>query len=101
MRSHFWRPATARRRSPSARLRLSKLKHPRRRRSPTQPVHTQRPLLNVRLYKKPTFSTASIAMFFVAAALFGGMILLPLYWQSVRHESVIVAMLGAAFAFDD
>jgi EmrB/QacA subfamily drug resistance transporter len=35
-------------------------------------LHAKRPLLNVRLYKKPTFSTASIAMFFVAAALFGG-----------------------------
>ncbi len=59
-------------------------------------LHARRPLLNVRLYKKPTFSTASIAMFFVAAALFGGMILLPLYWQSVRHESVIVTGLLTA-----
>ena len=59
-------------------------------------LRARRPLLNVRLYKKPTFSTASIAMFFVAAALFGGMILLPLYWQSVRHESVIVTGLLTA-----
>jgi MFS family permease len=28
-------------------------------------------------------------MFFLAAALFGGMILLPLYWQDIRHESVV------------
>ncbi len=28
-------------------------------------------------------------MFFLGAALFGGMILLPLYWQDIRHESVI------------
>src|ERR1700760_2827421 len=35
-------------------------------------------------------------MFFGAAALFGGMILLPLYWQSVRHESVIVTGLLTA-----
>jgi EmrB/QacA subfamily drug resistance transporter len=47
------------------------------------------PLLNVRLYKRPTFSTASIAMVALAAALFGGMILLPLYWQGVRHYSVL------------
>ena len=47
------------------------------------------PLLNLRLYKRPTFSTASIATFFLGAALFGGMILLPLYWQNIRHESVI------------
>ena len=47
------------------------------------------PLLDVRLYKRPTFSSASFAMFCLGAALFGGMILLPLYWQEVRHESVV------------
>jgi MFS family permease len=36
------------------------------------------PLLNLRLYRRPTFSTASIAMFLLSAALFGGMILMPL-----------------------
>jgi EmrB/QacA subfamily drug resistance transporter len=51
------------------------------------------PLLDVRLYRRPTFSTASISMFALAAALFGGMILLPLYWQEIRHESVIDAGL--------
>jgi EmrB/QacA subfamily drug resistance transporter len=33
------------------------------------------PLLDIRLYRRPTFSSASIAMFCLAAALFGGMIL--------------------------
>ncbi len=47
---------------------------------------SRNPLLNLRLYKRPTFATASIAMFFLGAALFGGMILLPLYWQNVRHD---------------
>jgi EmrB/QacA subfamily drug resistance transporter len=47
------------------------------------------PLLNLRLYKRPTFSTASAATFFLAAAMFGGMILLPLYLQDVRHLSVV------------
>ncbi len=47
------------------------------------------PLLNVRLYRRPTFSSASFAMFCLGAALFGGMILLPLYWQGIRHESVV------------
>jgi EmrB/QacA subfamily drug resistance transporter len=47
------------------------------------------PLLDVRLYRRPTFSAASIAMFCLAAALFGGMILFPLYWQQIRHESVV------------
>ncbi len=52
-------------------------------------LRVPRPLLDLHLYRRPTFSTASIAMFCLAAALFGGMILLPLYWQGVRHESVI------------
>ncbi len=55
-------------------------------------VHALRvphPLLNLRLYRRPTFSSASIAMFCLGAALFGGMILVPLYWQGVRHESVL------------
>jgi EmrB/QacA subfamily drug resistance transporter len=54
------------------------------------------PLLNLRLYKRPTFSTASIAMFVLGAALFGGMILLPLYWQGVRHYDVLVTGLLTA-----
>jgi EmrB/QacA subfamily drug resistance transporter len=52
-------------------------------------LHVPRPLLDLRLYRRPTFSSASIAMFCLGAALFGGMILLPLYWQEIRHESVI------------
>ncbi len=55
-------------------------------------VHALRirnPLLDLRLYRRPTFSSASIAMFCLGAALFGGMILLPLYWQNIRHESVV------------
>jgi EmrB/QacA subfamily drug resistance transporter len=52
-------------------------------------LNAKTPLLNLRLYRRPTFSSASIAMFLLGAALFGGMILMPLYWQEVRHESVI------------
>jgi EmrB/QacA subfamily drug resistance transporter len=48
-----------------------------------------RPLLQLRLYSRPTFSSASIAIFCLGAAMFGSMILLPLYFQTVRHESVI------------
>ncbi|MFZ0089197.1 MAG: DHA2 family efflux MFS transporter permease subunit [Solirubrobacteraceae bacterium] len=68
-------------------------------------LRVPRPLLNLRLYARPTFSSASIAMFCIGAALFGGMILLPLYWQTVRHEDVVVSGLliapqgiGAALA---
>ncbi len=52
-------------------------------------LHVERPLLNLRLYSRPTFSSASLTMFCVGAALFGGMILLPLYWQTIRGESVV------------
>ena len=48
-----------------------------------------RPLLDLRLYRRPTFASASFAMFCLGAALFGAMILLPLYWQEIRHESVV------------
>jgi MFS family permease len=56
-------------------------------------LRARRPLLDLRLYKRPTFASASLAMFCLAAALFGAMILMPLYWQNVRHESVIDAGL--------
>ncbi len=52
-------------------------------------LRTRHPLLEMNLYRRPTFSAASVAMFCLSAALFGGMILLPLYWQTVRHFSVI------------
>jgi EmrB/QacA subfamily drug resistance transporter len=52
-------------------------------------LRVPKPLLDLRLYRRPTFSSASFAMFCLGAALFGGMILLPLYWQEVRLESVV------------
>jgi EmrB/QacA subfamily drug resistance transporter len=52
-------------------------------------LRVPKPLLDLRLYRRPTFASASIAMFCLGAALFGGMILIPLYWQSVRHLSVV------------
>jgi EmrB/QacA subfamily drug resistance transporter len=52
-------------------------------------LRARHPLLNLRLYWRPTFASASLAMFCLGAALFGSMILLPLYWQGIRHESVL------------
>jgi EmrB/QacA subfamily drug resistance transporter len=52
-------------------------------------LRVPKPLLDLRLYRRPTFFSASIAMFCLGAALFGGMILIPLYWQAVRHLSVV------------
>ncbi len=47
------------------------------------------PLLDVRLYRRRTFAAASITTFCLGAALFGAMILMPLYYQQVRGESVL------------
>ncbi|HWB22753.1 MAG TPA: DHA2 family efflux MFS transporter permease subunit [Gaiellaceae bacterium] len=52
-------------------------------------LRVPRPLLDLRLYRRATFASASIAMFCLGGALFGGMILMPLYWQQVRLESVV------------
>src|SRR3954447_9367274 len=52
-----------------------------------------RPLLDVRLYARRTFASASITTFCLAAALFGAMILMPLYYQQVRGEDVLATGL--------
>jgi EmrB/QacA subfamily drug resistance transporter len=52
-------------------------------------LHVERPLLDVRLYANRVFGAASLTTFGLGAALFGAMILVPLYYQEVRHESVI------------
>jgi EmrB/QacA subfamily drug resistance transporter len=56
-------------------------------------LRTERPLLDVRLYANRVFGAASLTTFFLGAALFGAMILVPLYYQQVRGESVIVTGL--------
>jgi EmrB/QacA subfamily drug resistance transporter len=56
-------------------------------------LRVERPLLDVRLYKNRVFGAASLTTFGLGAALFGAMILVPLYYQEVRHESVIVTGL--------
>jgi EmrB/QacA subfamily drug resistance transporter len=52
-------------------------------------LRIERPLLDVRLYKNRVFAGASLTTFGLGAALFGAMILVPLYYQQVRGESVI------------
>jgi EmrB/QacA subfamily drug resistance transporter len=56
-------------------------------------LRTERPLLDVRLYANRIFTAASLTTFGLGAALFGAMILVPLYYQQVRGESVIVTGL--------
>jgi EmrB/QacA subfamily drug resistance transporter len=50
----------------------------------------ERPLLDLRLFAIPAFRAASIVTFCLGAALFGAMILLPLYFQTVRGEDAIM-----------
>lgn len=63
------------------------------------------PVLDVRLYRNPLFSSASLATFVFGAATFGGMVLMPLYFQLVRgqdaaHTGMLLAPqgIGAAIA---
>jgi EmrB/QacA subfamily drug resistance transporter len=53
----------------------------------------ERPLLDLKLYRSRVFGAASLTTFGLSAALFGAMILVPLYYQQVRGESVIVTGL--------
>jgi EmrB/QacA subfamily drug resistance transporter len=52
-------------------------------------LRVKHPLLDIRLYKNWHFSAASIVMFALGAAVFGAMILMPLYWQELRGYNVI------------
>jgi EmrB/QacA subfamily drug resistance transporter len=52
-------------------------------------LRIERPLLDVRLYKNRVFAGASLTTFGLGAALFGAMILVPLYYQKVRGYDVI------------
>jgi EmrB/QacA subfamily drug resistance transporter len=56
-------------------------------------LRVEHPLLDVRLYANRVFGAASLTTFGLGAALFGAMILVPLYYQEVRHESVIATGL--------
>ncbi len=49
----------------------------------------ERPILDLSLFRNAGFRAASIVTFCLGAALFGAMILLPLYFQTVRGEDAI------------
>jgi hypothetical protein len=51
------------------------------------------PLLDLRLYARRTFATGSLALFSLNIAWFGVFIILPLYFQQVRHASPAMAGL--------
>jgi EmrB/QacA subfamily drug resistance transporter len=52
-------------------------------------LRKDRPLLDLHLYRIRAFSAASVVMFCLGAALFGAMILLPLYFQIARGEDAL------------
>jgi EmrB/QacA subfamily drug resistance transporter len=56
-------------------------------------LRVERPLLDIRLYANRVFTGSSLVTLMVAAALFGAMILVPLYYQDVRHESIVTTGL--------
>jgi EmrB/QacA subfamily drug resistance transporter len=51
----------------------------------------QHPLLDLRLFRNRRLSVATITMFLFAAAFFGGLLLVPTYFQQIRHESALSA----------
>ncbi|HEY9476121.1 MAG TPA: DHA2 family efflux MFS transporter permease subunit, partial [Mycobacteriales bacterium] len=68
-------------------------------------LRIERPLLDVRLYRNAMFGAASLAMFCLGVAMYGAMILMPLYYQTVRHQDAVATGLllapgglGAAIA---
>jgi EmrB/QacA subfamily drug resistance transporter len=70
-------------------------------------LRTRYPLVEVRLLKSRGFSAAAATTFLIGVALFGSMILLPLYYQLARGESpfksgllIVPQGLGAALGMN-
>jgi EmrB/QacA subfamily drug resistance transporter len=55
-----------------------------------------RPLLDVRLYRSAAYAASSLMNFAVGATVFGAMIIMPLYYQTVRHLDPVVTGLLVA-----
>jgi EmrB/QacA subfamily drug resistance transporter len=52
-----------------------------------------RPLLDVRLYRNQAYAASSLVNFALGGIVFGGMILLPLYYQTVRLQDPVMTGL--------
>ena len=68
-------------------------------------LRIQRPLLDVRLFSNRAFAAAAVTTFCLGGALFGAMLIMPLYYQLVRGENALTTGLllapqgvGAALA---
>jgi EmrB/QacA subfamily drug resistance transporter len=69
-------------------------------------LHRTSPLLDLRLFTNPVYTAATVEMIFGGAALFGGQIVMPLYFQLQRQRPIVNTGLlllpfglGAASAF--
>jgi EmrB/QacA subfamily drug resistance transporter len=51
------------------------------------------PMVDLRLFRSRTFTGASSLLFLAGLSIYGAMLLLPLYFQQVRHDSALVAGL--------
>jgi EmrB/QacA subfamily drug resistance transporter len=56
-------------------------------------LRVRRPLIDMRLFRSAGFSAAAASVFLLGAALFGAMLVLPLYYQVDRGESALSAGL--------
>lgn len=56
-------------------------------------LHAEHPLIDVRLFTSTAFSAAAATTFAVGAALFGALLLLPLYFQLARGQTPLDAGL--------
>jgi EmrB/QacA subfamily drug resistance transporter len=56
-------------------------------------LHTAHPLVDLRLFEVRSFAASSALIFTTGLTMYGGMFLLPLYYQQVRGEGVIAAGL--------
>jgi EmrB/QacA subfamily drug resistance transporter len=56
-------------------------------------LRVPRPLLDVRLYRNLAFSAAALSIVMFTMATYGSMILLPLYFQVLRHKDAMITGL--------
>ncbi|HWU22547.1 MAG TPA: DHA2 family efflux MFS transporter permease subunit [Nocardioides sp.] len=56
----------------------------------------EHPLLDLRLFHNRNFTIAIVTMFLFAGAFFGGLLLVPTYFQEIRHETPLHAGLLVA-----
>ncbi|MCX4099281.1 hypothetical protein LBW94_043830 [Nocardia sp. alder85J] len=54
-------------------------------------LRARHPLVDLRLSRQRSFAMSALLLFASGLDLFGSMLLLPLYYQQIRHDSVVVA----------